>query len=201
MVLKHHENQGRPAEDLPIVEWACRNQLYKAQEQLHDFLRNFPNRFLGGVLRILIFPGGRSYFAPSDRLGRKLADAVLNATEVRDRLCRFVYRTLEPGNALGLLQEALVMAPGAEAIEKRIRVDGVKTGKVTALDVPGQITQALAAGLISETEAASLRDYDRKVMELIGVDDFETHEMAAGTQAPRAGGTGDDFQVAPGQVA
>ena len=49
MVLKHHENQGRPAEDLPIVEWACRNQLYKAQEQLHDFLRNFPNRFLAGV--------------------------------------------------------------------------------------------------------------------------------------------------------
>ena len=47
MVLKHHENQGRPADDLPIVEWACRNQLYKAQEQLHDFLRNFPNRFLG----------------------------------------------------------------------------------------------------------------------------------------------------------
>ena len=79
MVLKHHENQGRPAEDLPIVEWACRNQLYKAQEQLHDFLRNFPNRFLGGVMRALIFPGGRAYSAPSDRLGRKLADAVLNA--------------------------------------------------------------------------------------------------------------------------
>ena len=137
MVLKHHENQGRPADDLPIVEWACRNQLYKAQEQLHDFLRNFPNRFLGGVMRVLIFPGGRAYSAPSDRLGRKLADAVLNPTEVRDRLCRFVYRTLEPGNPLGLLQEALVMSQTAEPIEKRIRVDGVKTGKVTALDVPG----------------------------------------------------------------
>ena len=112
-----------------------------------------------------------------------------------------MYRTLEPGNALGLLQEALIMAPGAETVEKRIRVDGVKTGKVTALDVPGQISQALAAGIISETEAASLRDYDRKVMELIGVDDFETHEMAAGAQAPESRGADDDFQVAPGQVA
>ncbi|HEU4592860.1 MAG TPA: acyl-CoA dehydrogenase [Steroidobacteraceae bacterium] len=182
MVLKHHENQGRPADDLPLVEWACRHQLYRAQEQLHDFLRNFPNRFLGAVLRILIFPAGRSYFAPSDRLGRQLADAILNPTEVRDRLCRFVYRTLEPGNPLGLLQEALVMAQTAEPIEKRIRVDGVKTGKVTALDAPGQITQALAAGIISETEAASLRDYDRKVMELISVDDFESHEMAAAAE-------------------
>ena len=56
MVLKHHENQGRPADDLPIVEWACRNQLYRAQEQLHDFLRNFPNRFLGGVMRAADLP-------------------------------------------------------------------------------------------------------------------------------------------------
>jgi acyl-CoA dehydrogenase len=179
MVLKHHENQGRPVEDLPIVEWACRNQMYKAQEQLHDFLRNFPNRFLGSVLRVLIFPGGRSYSAPSDRLGRTLADAILNPTEVRDRLCRFVYRTLEPGNPLGLLHEALVMAQSAEPVEKRIRVEGVKTGKVTALDVPGQIAQALGQGIISETEAAMLREYDRKVMELISVDDFDPHELAA----------------------
>ena len=199
MVLKHHENQGRPAEDLPIVEWACRNQMYRAQEQLHDFLRNFPNRFLGGCLRVLIFPGGRSYFAPSDRLGRQLADAVLNPTDVRDRLCRFVYRTLEPGNALGLLQEALVMAQSAEPIEKRIRVEGVKTGKITAIDVPGQIAQARELGIISETEAAGLRDYDRKVMELLSVDDFETHEMAA--QGQDADTSAKDEFVAPGQVA
>jgi acyl-CoA dehydrogenase len=193
MVLKHHENQGRPADDLPLVEWACRHQLYRAQEQLHDFLRNFPNRFLGGVLRILIFPGGRSYFAPSDRLGRQLAEAILNPTEVRDRLCRFVYRTLEPGNPLGLLQEALVMAQTAEPIEKRIRVEGVKTGKVTALDVTGQISQALAAGIISETEAASLREYDRKVMELISVDDFDSSEMASGVEPADARDESDDY--------
>jgi acyl-CoA dehydrogenase len=203
MVLKHHENQGRPADDLPIVEWACRNQLYKAQEQLHDFLRNFPNKFLGWVMRALIFPGGRAYSAPSDRLGRTLADAVLSPSEVRDRLCRFVYRTLEPGNPLGLLQEALVLSQTAEPIEKRIRVEGVKTGKVTALDVPGQITQALSVGIISDTEAAMLRDYDRKVMELISVDDFESHELAAQAEgSPEvADASVGKFHLSPGQVA
>jgi acyl-CoA dehydrogenase len=202
MVLKHHENQGRPPEDLPIVEWACRNQMYRAQEQLHDFLRNFPNRFLGGVMRLLIFPGGRAYSAPSDRLGRQLADAVLSATEVRDRLCRFVYRTVEPGNPLGLLDEALVLAETAEPLEKRIRVEGVKTGKITALDVPGQIAQAREFGIISETEAAQLRDYDRKVLELISVDDFDTHEMAAHASNEAAASEEDrGFGVASGQVA
>ncbi|HKZ72648.1 MAG TPA: acyl-CoA dehydrogenase [Steroidobacteraceae bacterium] len=187
MVLKHHENQGRPEADLPIVEWACRNLLYRAQEQLHSFLRNFPNKLLAGAMRFFIFPRALTYSAPSDRSGRALADLVLNPTEARDRLCRFIYRTVEPGNPLGLLQEVLLLAQSAEAIEKRIRVEGVKTGKVTALDLPGMIQQALAAGIISETEAASLRDYDRKVMDIVHVDDFASHELGVQAQpAPQS---------------
>jgi acyl-CoA dehydrogenase len=180
MVLKHYENQGRRPEDLPIVEWACRSLLYKAQEQLHGFLRNFPNAFIAGLLRFFIFPAGLQYSAPDDRLGRKLADLVLSPTEARDRLCYPVYRTVEPGNPLGLLQEALELSEAAEPVEKRIRVEGVKTGRVTALDAPGQIDQALAAGIITAAEAAMLRDYDQKVMELIHVDDFAPHELGAG---------------------
>ncbi|MBS0580271.1 MAG: acyl-CoA dehydrogenase [Proteobacteria bacterium] len=181
MVLKHHENQGRREEDLPMVEWACRNLLYDAQERLHGFLRNFPNRFLAGLMRVLIFPRGRIYSAPGDRLGRAVAALVTSPTETRERLCEYTYRRIEPGNALGLLQEALLLAVQLEPLEKRIRVEGVKSGRVTALDLPGRIQQALAAGILSETEAASLRDYDRKVMDLIHVDDFDP--LALGTQA------------------
>ncbi|HUA88057.1 MAG TPA: acyl-CoA dehydrogenase domain-containing protein, partial [Steroidobacteraceae bacterium] len=184
MVLKHHENQGRQVEDLPIVEWACRNLLYDAQEQLHGFLRNFPSPFLAGLMRALIFPRGRIYSAPDDRLGRQVAALVTQPSLPRDRLGEFTYRTLEPSNALGLLQEALLLAIELEPLEKRIRVEGVKTGRVTALDLPGRIQQALAVGLISETEAAALRDYDRKVMDLIHVDDFDP--QALGTQAQPA---------------
>ena len=183
MVLKHHENQGRPADDLPVVEWACRNQLYKAQEQLHDFLRNFPNRFLAAIMRMAIFPGGRAYSAPSDRLGRTARGRGAERERcARPALQVRVPHASSPAMRSACLHEALVLSQTAEPIEKRIRVEGVKTGKVNALDVPGQITQALAAGIISETEAAMLRDYDRKVMEIISVDDFESHELAAGAQ-------------------
>ena len=179
MVLKHHENEGRQLEDLPIVEWACRSLLYEAQEQLHGFLRNFPNRLLAALMRALIFPRGRAYSAPHDRLGAQVAALVTAPTQARERLGQLVYRTLEPHNPLGLLQEALLLAVQLEPLEKRIRVEGVNTGRVTALDFPGRIQQALAAGIISETEAAALRDYDRKVMDLINVDDFEPRELAA----------------------
>ena len=183
MVLKHYENQGRPEADLPLVEWSCRTLLYKAQEQLHDFLRNFPNRFIAGAMRLVIFPRGRTYFAASDRLGRAIVEPLMMPSATRDRLASGIYRTLEPGNQLGLLQEALELSVAAEPLEKRIRVEGVKTGRITALDPPGQIEQALAAGLINANEAATLREYDRKVMDIINVDDFATEELMAAVQA------------------
>jgi acyl-CoA dehydrogenase len=182
MVLKHHENEGRQLEDLPVVEWACRTLLYDAQEQLHGFLRNFPNPLLAGLMRVLIFPRGRVYSAAHDRLERQVAALVTAPTQARERLGQLVYRTLEPRNPLGLLQEALLLAVQLEPLEKRMRVEGVNTGRVTALDFPGRIQQALGAGIISETEAAALREYDRKVMDLINVDDFEPQELAAEKQ-------------------
>jgi acyl-CoA dehydrogenase len=177
MVLKHHQNQGSPQADLPLVEWACRSLLYQAQEQLHLFLRNFPNRPIAAFMRVLIFPRGLTYFAPSDRLGRNIVDLIMNPCEARERLSDQIYKTVDAANPLGLLQQALELAPIAEALEKRIRVEGVKTGRVTALDLPGQIQQALAAGIITGAESALLQDYDAKVMHLIHVDDFAPNEL------------------------
>jgi acyl-CoA dehydrogenase len=185
MVLKHHDNQGREAADLPLVEWACRSLLYQAQEQLHLFLRNFPNRPLAAIMRLLIFPRGLTYFPPSDRLGRDIVELIMNPTAARERLTQHIYKTPQAHNPLGLLQEALILSTMAESLEKRIRVEGVKTGRVTALDLAGQITQALHLGILTEAEAAALRDYDAKVSNLIDVDDFAPHELAAepGTNA------------------
>jgi acyl-CoA dehydrogenase len=183
MVLKHYENQGQPAADLPIVEWACRNQLYFAQEQLHAFLRNFPNRFLAGLMRLLIFPRGLTYFAPSDRLSHRVADLVTAPTPTRLRLGTHAYTALNDRSPLGLLQEVLTLAEGAEVLEKRVRDEGVKTGRVTALDLPGRIVQAVAAGLLTAAEGASLADFDRKVMLLVRVDDFAPGELVPGSAA------------------
>ena len=176
-VLKHYENQGRQDVDLPLVEWACRHLLYTAQEQLHAFLRNFPNRFMAGLMRFFIFPRGLTYFAPSDKLGAEVAERLMNVTDTRARLSDGIYKTIEPRNMLGLLQEVLAMSDTCEPLERRIRVEGVKTGRITALDLPGQIDQAVSIGLLTTAEATTLREYDAKVMNLINVDDFDPREL------------------------
>jgi acyl-CoA dehydrogenase len=180
MVLKHHANQDQPEADLPVIEWACRSLLYNAQEQLHLFLRNFPNRFLAAFMRLLIFPRGLTYSPPSDHLGHEIGALVMNPTAARERLSAFIYKTPAAHNPLGSLQEALVLSTIAEPLEKRIRIDGVKTGRISALDLPGQIGQALKLGIVTDDEAKILRDYDAKVLDLISVDDFAPEELAAG---------------------
>ena len=88
-VLKHFENQGRRATDRPLVEWSVRTLMYQAQEALHSFLRNFPNRWIAGFLRVFIFPRGRTYSAPSDELAQKVVDLVTRTGEARERLSEF----------------------------------------------------------------------------------------------------------------
>jgi acyl-CoA dehydrogenase len=177
MVLKHHENRGRPVEELPVVEWACRELLYQAQEQLHSVLRNFPHRPIAALARALMFPRGLTYFAPADRLGRAVADLVLSDSEMRSSFSRLLYRSAEPSNALAALQSVLEMAPVAEPLERKLRAEGQRTGRVTALDLAGQIEQASALGILSEQEASFLSDYDRRVMAIIAVDDFAADEL------------------------
>jgi acyl-CoA dehydrogenase len=179
MVLKHHQNRAQPAEELPIVEWCCRWLLYQAQEQLHSVLRNFPNRPMAAIARLMVFPRGLTYFAPADRLGRRVAELVLTRSATRTAIGRLIYSAAELGNPLGALQRALELADITEPLERRVRVEGVKTGLITALDLPGQIEQARALGLLDEQEARLLADYDRQVMDIINVDDFAAQELAA----------------------
>lgn len=180
MVLKHHHDNGSPKEDQPIVEWACRDLLYRAQEQLHGFLRNFPNRLLAWLMRAMIFPRGRTYFAPDDRLGAKLAQIAMEPGAARDRLCRHAFRSNVAGNPLGALHEALQLAIRVEPLERRLRVEGVKTGRIRELDTPGQVEAGRRLGILTSEEADLLLDYDRRIMDIIHVDDFAPHELPAG---------------------
>jgi acyl-CoA dehydrogenase len=183
MVLKHYENQGHNAADLPLVEWSCRTLLYNAQEQLHGFLRNLPNRWVAGALRILIFPRGRQYFAPSDDIGKQIVELVTHVTETRERLTCGIYATDEPGSPLGALQRALERAEALVPLEQRLR-DAVRSGLVREDHPLEQIESAERQGILNASEADQLRRYDALVMEIIGVDDFDASEIGRMAEVP-----------------
>jgi acyl-CoA dehydrogenase len=175
-VLKHFENQGRRATDLPFVEWSVRTLMYQAQESLHEFLLNFPNRAVSWLLRFFIFPRGRTYKNPSDEIGSRVVELVTTPGDSRERLSEFAYTTLEPGNPLGKLQEALELAREHAPLEKRLR-QARKEGLIDSDYLGLQINEAEKAQVISKAEANGLRDYHEKVSALLDVDDFAQNEM------------------------
>ena len=175
-VLKQFENQGRRATDLPLVEWAIRTLMYQAQESLHEFLLNFPNRWVAWFLRFFMFPRGRTYKNPSDELAHRVVDLVTTPGESRERLSQWAYTTLEPGNPLGKLQEALELAGEHAPLEKRLR-QALKEGLIRSDYLGLQIDEAEKAQVISKAEANSLREYYGKVTALLDVDDFARDEF------------------------
>ncbi|MEM9173415.1 MAG: acyl-CoA dehydrogenase, partial [Pseudomonadota bacterium] len=175
-VLKHYEDQGRQPADLPLVEWSVRSLMYQAQEQLHKFLQNFPNRPVAWLLRALIFPRGRTYSAPSDRIGKDIVELMINPTASRDRLCAQTYREQIPTNPLGMLQSALEQAITVEPLERKLR-DAHKDGTLKSDYLPLQIEEALDIGLLDRREGDALIKYHEAVAEIVAVDDFDPSEI------------------------
>ncbi len=176
MVLKHYQDQNEPPDDLPLVEWACRTLLYKTQEQFHGLLRNFPNRWVAAILRFFIFPRGRTYSAPSDELGQTIVELMINPTPTRERLADGIYKTVEPGNQIGLLQQAMEIAEQVKPLERRV-FDARRAGEIEADDIPGQIDEAEKKGILTPAEAEAVRAFDRRMLDVTGVDDFDPSEL------------------------
>jgi acyl-CoA dehydrogenase len=106
-----------------------------------------------------------------------VVELITTPGESRDRLSQFAYTTLEPGNPLGLLQEALELSREHEPLERRLR-QARKEGLIHTDYLGLQIDEAEKAQVISKAEARNLREYHDKVSALLDVDDFTTEELA-----------------------
>jgi len=177
MVLKHHEDQGAPAEDLPVVEWSCAHLLNSYQQSMHELLENLPNRPVALLLRAIVFPTGRHFEKPSDRLETRVAELVTRNTTTRKRLVEGVYLAAAPNNPIGRVNELLADADAIDPIEKKMR-EAVKAGKIESLLGIHLIEAAAKAGVLSAEEEQRMREWDARVMDVVHVDEFAWDELA-----------------------
>ena len=175
-VLKRYDDEGRNEADLPLVHWGVQDALYQAEQAIDDLLKNFPNRFVAGALRIAIFPTGRHYNAPSDKLDHKVAKILQVPSATRSRIGRGQYLTPSEHNPVGLLEEALLDVMAADPIHQRICKELGKNLPFTRLDELAR--NALAKGLINQDEADILTRAETSRLRSINVDDFAADELA-----------------------
>lgn len=175
--LKRFEDQGRPAEDVPLMQWVCDHALYEMQHSLSGLLKNFPNRPVAWLLRLLVLPLGKPYAGPTDQLGHQCADVLLSPSEARDRLTRGLYIPTEAGQALANLEHALELTVALAPLEKKVRA-ALKNGELISAVESELWQQAVNKKVISDEEFAQWQAADAARLEAISVDEFDKAALA-----------------------
>jgi acyl-CoA dehydrogenase len=169
--LKRYEDEGRQVADAPLMHWAIWDAMFKMQNAFEGVISNYPSRIIAGLLHWYIFPIGRPYVVPSDKLGHEVAQTLIEPSATRDRLTAGMYVPRGEDDAVGIIELALEATMAAEPIEARIR-EARKDGKVGAGDTTTMAAHAREAGIITAEEHALLQ---RRVLlrdRAIAVDDF-----------------------------
>ena len=169
--LKRYEDEGRQVADAPLMHWAIWDAMFKAQTAFEGAISNFPNRLIATMLRRTIFPLGRPYVVPSDKLGHEVARLLIEPSPTRDRLTAGMYLPKSEADPIGAIDAALEATLVAEPIEAKIR-DALKAGRFSLRSDEEHLTGAHAAGVITLDEMGAIRRAKRLTDQVIRVDDF-----------------------------
>jgi acyl-CoA dehydrogenase len=174
--LKRYEAEGRQEADAPLMHWAIWDAMFKAQAAFEGVISNFPNRLIAAVMRRVVFPLGRPYVIPSDRLGHDVAKLLLEPSATRDRLTAGMYIPLAGDDPVSLIERALVATLAAEPVEAKIRAavkEGRLDGKLPAgAGADALVARAQSAGVITADEGAAVQAARELTARVIRVDDF-----------------------------
>ncbi len=181
-ILRRWEDDGRPAEDLPLVQFSVEDSLHQVEEALHGVFRNFPIRNLGGMLRAVCFPWGRVHNRANDRTGHKIARLLLEKSTARERLIAGCFMSQQEdgtGIVLKAFDAVLKAEPAEHAIRKALKA------VPSPSNVKGLTRKAVEAGVISEEQAADLIRAQELSQRVIAVDEFTPEELANTTDSQR----------------
>lgn len=165
-MLKRWHEEGQHEPDLPLVKVCAFQGFSTIEKRIDDIVHNFPVRWLGRVLRLLILPGFTRVRPPTDTALAAGAQILLEPSEARERLVGAVWSHCT-GKAVEELELAFDRVVKAQPLMDSIRQSGVKDWRV-----------AHAKGAISDSQAQVLEEAEQAVTQVIQVDDFAPDAFA-----------------------
>lgn len=176
-VLKRIHSENEVAEDLPLATWCCQQLLYEYELALHGLIENFPITWARLILKVILQPWGRRRLKPSDKLGQKLAQLLIEPNPARTKLTRFVFKEMLDNCPIGYLEEGFQRIVAVESLEKKVN-QAAKQGQLGTLTLMEQIEEARQLGILNEEEVAQLKQAEQFRQKIITVDDFSHEELA-----------------------
>lgn len=175
-VLKRFDDQGRLADDLPLMHWAMQDSMSKLETAMSDLLDNFPSKALGVALRLVVMPFGKQFHGPCDVLDHKIATMLQTPCDARERLGDGQYVRREEGNPAGQLEQILDDILASEPLYERICQAAGERFPFTQLNALAD--KGLELEVINQEEADLLRRAEQGRLDTINVDDFAPEELA-----------------------
>lgn len=176
--LKRYHDLNSPEHLQPLLRWALEESLGQAEKALDRLLDNFPNRFLGCALRLVVFPFGRRHTGPGDELDAEIAELIGRAKgdPALEELLAGCYRPQADGDPVAALQQAYDQLSAGEPLRKKLH-QALKSGQV--IPAPGEsvIDAALHAGVLQASEAQSLHAAESARRRVIDVDAFDKEQL------------------------
>ena len=168
-MLKRFEDDDRPIDDLPLLQWGMEDSMYLIQQSLLGILENFPVPLLGRIARLMVFPFGLPHTRPSDKTVKAVARLLLSENESRDRLIDGVFVS-DRDDATGRVNKAFHLVLEAQPAERAIK-NALKQS-VNFENYEGLVKRATQSGVITEEQATMVRLAQKASARVIAVDDF-----------------------------
>jgi len=176
--LKRYHDLGSPEHMQPLLRWAMEESLGQAEKALDRLLDNFPNRFVGCTLRVLVFPLGRRHTGPSDELDAEVAALIgrSKGDPALEELLAGCFRPQADDDPVAALQRACDLLDEAVPLHKALH-QALKEGKVQP--VPGQsaIDAAIEGGVLQPGEGQRLHAAEQARRAVIDVDAFDKAQL------------------------
>ncbi|WP_038174543.1 MULTISPECIES: acyl-CoA dehydrogenase [Vibrio] len=175
--LKKYEDEGRQQQDLDYVHYAVQYCLYNAAQSLEQAFNNYPQKAVGRLLKVLIFPLGNRYTKPSDDLTVKLADSLMTPGAHRDRLTHLCYVGKGDDDSVGLMENAFLAMYSVKSLERKL-IRAAKEGKIARKGLlADRLAQALEADVLTQEEVDKIVAADQLRYKAIQVDHF-SHDFS-----------------------
>lgn len=176
-VINYYLNHDKPTEDQIFVRWALDTCLAHIQAAFDGLFDNFAPRWLGFIMRGLIFPWGRAYRKPQDTLTREIARQMMKTSPQRDRLTQYCYIGKHENDATGRVELCLEALEKTQGLFKKWRelVDAGKVPRENSFredSFKEQLKLMKEADIFSKKELKSLEDFSHLRLAALEVDKF-----------------------------
>ncbi|WP_295474480.1 acyl-CoA dehydrogenase [uncultured Pseudomonas sp.] len=177
--LKRYHDLGSPGYLRPLLRWAMEESLGQAERALDELLRNFPNKLMGALLRVVVFPLGRRHKGPSDALDAEIAQLLGRAKgdAALEQLLAGCFRPQDAEDPVGALQHAYDQLQASHPVRRKLQ-QAHKNGQLQVEAGESASDAALRVGVLQPAELQALEQAEQARRKVIDVDDFDKEQLS-----------------------